>query len=33
MFPAMAYAEGYAGMALVLLLARWFTTPNPGGEY
>ncbi len=28
LFPALAYAEGYAGMAVVLLLARWFTTPE-----
>lgn len=28
LFPAAAYALGYAGIGLVLLLARWFTEPN-----
>jgi len=28
LFPALAYAEGYAGMAVVLLAARWFTAPT-----
>jgi hypothetical protein len=25
LFPAATYAAGYAGIAVVLLLARWFT--------
>jgi AGZA family xanthine/uracil permease-like MFS transporter len=29
LFPAAAYAAGYAGMAVVLLVARWFTVPEP----
>jgi AGZA family xanthine/uracil permease-like MFS transporter len=28
LFPAAAYALGYAGIGLVLLFARWFTEPN-----
>ena len=28
LFPAAAYAAGYAGMGAVLLLARWFTEPD-----
>jgi hypothetical protein len=27
LFPAAAHAAGYAGMGVVLLLARWFTEP------
>ena len=29
LFPAANYALGYAGMGVVLLLARWFTEPEP----
>jgi AGZA family xanthine/uracil permease-like MFS transporter len=32
LFPAAAYAAGYAGIALVLLLAHWFTEPDNTGE-
>ncbi len=28
LFPAAIYAAGYAGIAVVLLLARWFTEPD-----
>ena len=28
LFPAAAYAVGYAGMGAVLLVARWFTVPS-----
>jgi len=28
LFPAAAYALGYAGIGVVLLLARWFTEPS-----
>ena len=28
LFPAATYAAGYAGMAVVLLLAKWFTVPG-----
>jgi hypothetical protein len=31
LFPAAAYAAGYAGMAVVLLLAKWFTEPGEPG--
>jgi AGZA family xanthine/uracil permease-like MFS transporter len=30
LFPAAGYAIGYAGIAAVLLLARWFTEPDAG---
>ena len=32
LFPALAYAEGYAGMAVVLLLARWVIEPAKDGK-
>jgi AGZA family xanthine/uracil permease-like MFS transporter len=28
LFPAATYAVGYAGIALALVLARWFTEPE-----
>ena len=30
LFPAVLYAAGYAGIAVVLFLARWFTVPENG---
>jgi AGZA family xanthine/uracil permease-like MFS transporter len=32
LFPAAGYAAGYAGIAAVLVLARWFTVPDPANE-
>ena len=32
LFPAAAYALGYAGIGAVLLLARWFTVPGSATE-
>jgi AGZA family xanthine/uracil permease-like MFS transporter len=32
LFPAAAYAAGYAAIALVLVLARWFTVPDDAGH-
>ena len=32
LFPAAGYAIGYAGIAAILLLARWFTEPDAGHD-